>query len=290
LEDALTLIRASVIAALIVTAQVAAAAAEPSNLTASVTGTTVSFNWTGDDAQWVLEAGSSPGLSNLASIQLPTPSTSYVVPNVPFGTYYVRVRGVRLGVAGVASNEVVVVVGATGCMSQGRVDLRSSAVGSLVSLDWNFSGTRPFAWRVEVGSSPGLSDLALIDVAGDLSQFQATAAPGAYYVRLRRKSSCEPSSNEVVIQPGVAGAQECVLTLPPAGLIASPGQVVSVVMQMPSGCTWVAEPQEAWITLQTTQGIGGESLRFMINTAGGDSGQIPVRTTSGRYLIQVFQR
>ena len=37
-------------------------------------------------------------------------------------------------------------------------------------------------------------------------------------------------------------------------------------------------------------GVGGESLRFTVNNVPGDSGQIPVTTTSGRYLIQVFQR
>ena len=58
-------------------------AAEPSNLIADVTGTTVSFSWLGDDSQWVIEAGSAPGLSNLAVLNLPTSATGYVVTNVP---------------------------------------------------------------------------------------------------------------------------------------------------------------------------------------------------------------
>ena len=284
----MTLTRAFVAALLVLTAQVAYA--QPSNLTADVTGTTVTFAWVGDDPQWVLEAGSSPGLSNLARLAIPTSTTGYVVPDVPPGTYYVRVRGVRNGIAGLPSNEVVVIV-AAGCgTNQGRVDLRSTVVGSQVSLDWNFSGTRPFAWRLEVGSAPGLSDLALLDVPGDRSQFSAAAAPGTYFVRLRRKSSCEAASNEVVAQPGAAVNESCVIALPPAGIVAAPGQIVSVAIQMPSTCQWMAEPQEAWISLLTTQGTGGQSLRFTINNTGGDSGQIPVRTLSGRYLIQVFQQ
>jgi hypothetical protein len=239
---------------------------------------------------WVIEAGSAPGLANLAVLNLPTSATAYVVNEVPVGTYYVRVRGVRAGVPGPSSNEVVVIVSA-GCPTNvGRVDLRSSIVGSTVTLDWNFFGTRPFAWRLDVGSSPGLSDIALVDVPAERTQFVATAATGSYFVRIRRKSSCEPASNEVLVQPGIAGAQVCVVQLPSTGLIASQEEIVSFALPMPAACRWVAEPQEAWITLLTAQGVGGESLRFTVNNVPGDSGQIPITTSSGRYLVQVFQR
>jgi hypothetical protein len=55
-----------------------------------------------------VEAGSAPGLSNLAV--LPVTGGSLVVPNVPPGAYYVRVRALNYIGASVPSNEVVVVV------------------------------------------------------------------------------------------------------------------------------------------------------------------------------------
>jgi hypothetical protein len=79
----------------------------------AVSGSTVSLTWgppsvgTGPFTYRV-EAGSASGLSNLASLVLPTPS--FVAPGVPPGIYYVRVRAIGAGGAGPASNEVVVVV------------------------------------------------------------------------------------------------------------------------------------------------------------------------------------
>jgi hypothetical protein len=280
--------RACIAAFLILTVH-RAADAQPTNLTADVTGSTVAFSWRGTDPQWVLEAGSSPGLSNLARLSIPTSATAYVVPNVPAGTYYVRVRGLRSGLESAPSNEVVVVV-SDGCATNaGRVDLRSAVAGSQVALDWNFSGALPFAWRLEVGSASGMSDLALIDMPPDRSQLLATAPAGIYFARIRRKSSCDPASNEVVVQTGTADVRSCAIPLPPSPLIVTPGQPVDFVVQVPSGCQWIAEPQEVWITLLTAQGAGGQSLRFMANTPSGQSGQIPIRTVSGRYLLQVMQ-
>jgi hypothetical protein len=56
----------------------------------------------------VIEAGSAPGLSNLAVVGHPTTAASFS--GVAPGTYYVRVRGVNAQGAGFASNEVTVVV------------------------------------------------------------------------------------------------------------------------------------------------------------------------------------
>jgi hypothetical protein len=287
----MTLTRVAVVAACIFAAQVAYAA-DPANLTATVNGSTVSLAWTGDDPQWILEAGSAPGLSNLARFALPTSNPAYVVTGVPPGTYYVRVRGVRNGVVGPASNEIVLSVstGSTGCPPPlGRVDLRTTVSGSQVAFDWNFSGPMPTSWQFQAGSGPGLADLLVINLPREQTQLLATAPPGTYYVRVRRLSACDVTSNETIVQT-FAGAQACVPTLPANGIVAMPGQVVSVALQLPAGCQWVAEPQEAWITLLTTQGTAADSLRFTVSNQMGGSGQIPITTTSGRYLLQVFHQ
>lgn len=85
----------------------------PFGLEGSVGGSTVSFSWGAPSVgtgpfQYRFEAGSASGLSNLANVTLPSPSL--VVPGVPPGIYYVRVRALGAGGVGPASNEVVVVV------------------------------------------------------------------------------------------------------------------------------------------------------------------------------------
>jgi hypothetical protein len=52
-----------------------------------------------------VEAGSAPGLADLASFSVDR-GTTLAVPNVPSGSYYVRVRARNYIGVGVASNEV----------------------------------------------------------------------------------------------------------------------------------------------------------------------------------------
>jgi len=84
----------------------------PGELLEDGAGSTVQFSWrapgTGDiAASYVIEAGSGPGLADLAVLRVGE-ATSFVT-TAPPGTYYVRVRGVSAnGTAGAASNEVIV--------------------------------------------------------------------------------------------------------------------------------------------------------------------------------------
>jgi hypothetical protein len=62
----------------------------------SVTGTTAILNWQAGGAVqgYVIEAGTTPGSSNVGRFPTGSPAPSVVATNVPAGTYYVRVRGV----------------------------------------------------------------------------------------------------------------------------------------------------------------------------------------------------
>jgi hypothetical protein len=85
------------------------------NLVSTQAGGTVTLQWanetTGSMSTGLLvEAGSSPGGSDLATLPVTTGETTLVVPGVPPGTYYVRVRAVNGTGIGAASNEVVVVI------------------------------------------------------------------------------------------------------------------------------------------------------------------------------------
>jgi hypothetical protein len=86
----------------------------PAELSSSVSGSTVTFTWSppfsGTPTSYVLEAGSAPGLRNLAVFDTGSPATTLAVPGVPRGAYYVRLRGRNAQGVGLASNEHVVVV------------------------------------------------------------------------------------------------------------------------------------------------------------------------------------
>ena len=91
-----------------------AAPGPPTNLAVvSVTGGTVLLTWTaapGTPTSYVVEAGSSPGGSNLATTDLGSTATSLTAPGVGRGTYYLRIRGRNACGLGTASNEVTFVV------------------------------------------------------------------------------------------------------------------------------------------------------------------------------------
>jgi len=57
-----------------------------------------------------VEAGSVPGLSNLANSDLGSPATAYVASGVGHGTYYVRMRGRNGCGTGPASTETLLFV------------------------------------------------------------------------------------------------------------------------------------------------------------------------------------
>ena len=82
----------------------------PTNLRAVVDGGRVTLAWAAPAGVegYVLEAGSGPGLSDLASI--PIDARSYVANGVPPGVYYVRVRAVGAGATSGPSGEIAVVV------------------------------------------------------------------------------------------------------------------------------------------------------------------------------------
>lgn len=83
----------------------------PLTFQAVVTGSTVTFQWTapiaGPTTGYRLEAGTGPGLSNIAVLNTGSAGTSISFSGVPPGRYYVRLRGVNGLGAGVPSNEIV---------------------------------------------------------------------------------------------------------------------------------------------------------------------------------------
>jgi hypothetical protein len=202
-----------VLAAAVTVAPLQAVPAPPTGLTASVSGDSVSLVWTAPAAvvtAYRLEAGSAPGAANIASSVVGA-AASFTAASVPPGTYYVRVRAIAADGESAPSNEVTFVVGGG---SGGACSAAPNAPGtlggivnansSLVALAWSApaTGCAPTAYVLQVGSSPGLTNLATLSVAS--TSFSVNAPAGIYYVRVVATNSFGSStpSNELIVSVG----------------------------------------------------------------------------------------
>jgi hypothetical protein len=84
-------------------------------LTATRSNNDVTVSWTLPDHSpsatgFRLDAGNATGLSNLVSLSLAGTQTTITVPNVPSGTYFVRIHAANAQGFGAASNEVTISV------------------------------------------------------------------------------------------------------------------------------------------------------------------------------------
>jgi len=100
---------------MIVVGGVAAPPNAPNFTSHTVSGSTVTLNWTapvgGTPAtSYIIEAGSAPGLSNLAVANTGSTATTIGFAGVPPGTYYVRLRAANAQGASVVSNERTIIV------------------------------------------------------------------------------------------------------------------------------------------------------------------------------------
>jgi hypothetical protein len=159
--------------------------AAPANLHWSIDGNTVTFTWTPVAAAggYRLDAGSGPGATDIATLAIGATSR-YSVPDVPPGTYYVRLRAIDGSGISSPSNEVLVTVGGgeTTCSEPPKTPsaLRAVVDGTQVNVSWTPSGCAATSYVLRAGSSDGAADLAQISVAGPA--FSTGAPDGIYFV------------------------------------------------------------------------------------------------------------
>jgi len=179
----------------------------PSGLTASVSGSNITLAWKapttgGAPTAYTVEAGSSPGLANLANFSTGNTATTFPAGGVGDGTYYVRVRATNSAGASGPSNEAIMIVGCTSApgVPSGLTTTQNS--GGNVAFSWSAATGGPTTYFLEAGSAPGLANLANSDLGGTGTTF-ATSGVGAgtYYVRVRAANACGKSgaSNEITL-------------------------------------------------------------------------------------------
>ncbi len=178
----------------------------PANLQAFTSGLNLTLQWqaaSGGPTNYVLVAGTGPGLSNLgqASVGLATSVSA----TLPPGTYFVRVFAQNGAGTSPASNEVSFTLGASAPPGPPR-NLVGSVVGNTVALSWlpPNTGGSPSDYFLDAGTGPGLSNLvAGLPFAG--TSLSATGVPfGTYFIRVRARNTAGASgpSNELTAVVG----------------------------------------------------------------------------------------
>lgn len=180
----------------------------PSNLQASVNGNTVTLTASlpGGLTGLLLQGGGSPGATQ-AVLPLAV-STQNVLPNVPPGTFYVRLVAVNAGGMSPPSNEVPVVVSAA-CFPPPAPTASAQTSGNTVGIGWTaVSGAA--AYRLAIATTPGGAPAYVQTFGpGQTSVVYPGVPAGTYYARAIAISACgaQASSLEIPI----------VVTTPPGG-------------------------------------------------------------------------
>lgn len=179
----------------------------PSAMRADVNGPSVRVSWgqsaTGGAAlTYLLSAGTTPGSTDVLA-NAPIGNVNAIGGDLPPGVYYVRVHGANLVGVGPGADLVVQVGGGFRPLPPGGLNYDWS--GSTVRLAWyaptGDPASLPTTYIVEAGTSPGASNVGVLNVGNALS-FSAPVPPGAYYVRVRGVNARGHSdaSNEIVIR------------------------------------------------------------------------------------------
>lgn len=186
--------------------------ASPTGLTASTTGSTVTFNVglpAGPLTGLVVAAGVGPGQTQAV---VPVPVASQVsLPNVPPGTYFARMHAIGPGGPSGASNEVQITVAPAACLPPAVPSVNAGATGSTVSISWGaVDGVA--GYQLTAYASPSGPPLHAQNFPASSTSVAYPGIPaGTYHVRVTAVSPCGGSTPSalatVVVTPPVEGAR-----------------------------------------------------------------------------------
>ena len=199
----------------------------PTMLAATVSDTVVSFTWARPAAGavptfYVLEGGTAPGLSTLPAINTDGRATAWTS-TLPSGTYFFRARSGNSAGTSAVSNEVVVRVDATSGLPGPPLGFVVGVADTQVTLHWRPAtiGGAPSMWQLEVGTTPGGSEVESVPLPVTELSVSGALAPGDYFARVRGINAAGqgPASNEARFRVGDVSA--CDLPDPPVLLPAT---------------------------------------------------------------------
>jgi len=233
--------------------------APPTNVTASVAASTLTLQWTLPVSTartgLRLEFGSLEGRRDLYQVDLPATATTFTSAAPP-GRYVARVRSLDGAVPGPPSDDVSFAVGAGAAAAP--LDATVSVERSRLRFAWRAPSTgTTTGYLLEVGSAPGLANLATLPIAGTSTAFQVTGPAGRFWARLR-------------------AAQGGVLSTPtPELFIAAAPNDVAICGGSPYAPDTLAASVSAGVVLLTWQapvgGIAPVGYRLVAGTAPGAS-------------------
>jgi hypothetical protein len=150
-----------------------------------VNGLTVTLTWTAPAAayvtDYVIEAGSRDGAANLARIAIPGAQTGFST-DAPPGTYFVRMRANTTCGATTATPDIWFTVG-RGSLPEAPGGLTVTGAVPIYSATWH--AVAEASYLLEVGSAPGLADVARVPTAAPRVGPAAVAPGSTYYLRVR---------------------------------------------------------------------------------------------------------
>lgn len=177
----------------------------PPTFTGSANGQQVAMQWSAPSGVvqgYRLIAGSAPGLSNLASVDLPAAPTAFAA-TAPFGTYYLRVHATNVCGVSPPSPEITLVVQPCSAAPSAPTGLAGSVVNRVVTLSWTApaTGAAPSTYVLSAGSAAGASDITVYNTGNTLTSIASPAPPGRYFIRAAAANACGTSgaSNEVQV-------------------------------------------------------------------------------------------
>lgn len=157
----------------------------------------------GDAATYRMEVGIVPGGT---SAVIDTTAPSLDVSGVPTGRFYLRVTGTNEFGTGPTSDEVAVLVSATGdTLPEAPRDLNVTLAQSQPTFSWSPAvGGGAVTYVLEAGSSTGASDRAVVRLGTATSLAPGLVPAGVYFIRVRAVNAVgvSPPSNEVLLRIG----------------------------------------------------------------------------------------
>ena len=193
----------------------------PIELTALVSGSTVTLTWTltgWPEAPlfFYFLVGSSPGTNDLVYFETSGADRAFTATNVPAGTYYVRVYPADddYYYFDGASTEIAVTVGLATIPPNAPSDFGFATAdgGPTVTFTWTApsGGGSPSSYLIDYGASPGVY-VGTVDTGSSATSYivpLSSVPAGLYYLRLRARNAVGSSgaSNATIFRSGSAFA------------------------------------------------------------------------------------